>query len=68
MTGPELLRAALRRVGPRREIYARWSRMTVWRWLGGRRVPTLADAVALEQIAGIPPRAWLTSTPTAPPA
>lgn len=34
----------------------------LWSWLTGRSTPSLGHAARIEEITGIPPRAWVRST------
>lgn len=41
-----------------RALTARWHRVTVWRWLTGRRRPSLRDAIEIRLLTDIPLAYW----------
>lgn len=44
-----------------RAMAARWHRVTVWRWLTGRRRPSLRDAIEIHALTEIPLTYWTTT-------
>lgn len=70
--GPDLLRQAMREAGITQmalEAKLGASKGLTSRWLSGERVPELRFALALEDILGVPARAWLaTERPESPTA
>lgn len=62
MRGPELLRQAMQARGLTQtalEASVGASKGLVSRWLSGERTPELSFAVRLEDLLGVPARAWL---------
>lgn len=70
--GPDLLRQAMKEAGITQmalEAKLGASKGLTSRWLSGERVPELRFALALEDILGVPARAWLaTERPESPTA
>lgn len=60
--GPDLLRKAMKERGISQnalESMLGTSKGLSSRWLSGERAPELRFALALEDLLGVPPRAWL---------